>query len=179
MTLFNWLTSRKKSTAKAESRLGKVVSHLGKAAPAQSKLSKGGPQNSRIAKQQRAEIEGAAAHGKFHPSTHRTAYETKHGNPAHVDAAFDGDETAGFLLGLWVECRTTWEGGITAKWDESAGVMTWKVGGKSYDFPADFEIATVFARYGSKGKWYWEEWRGRSGAGEFPLLDAGMPLPRR
>jgi hypothetical protein len=100
----------------------------------------------------------------------------------HTDAKFDEEETANFLLGMEVECRSTWI--AAARWTEeaSAMVLTVKKTGKGYTFPGiDYDAAKDFAEAYSKGSWYWIEWVGKYGTnGPVALEPEDVPgLARR
>lgn len=107
-----------------------------------------------------------------------TVVASKHGYITHVDAAFDDEENAAFVLGIKVTARSTWID--AAQWDEGNSVLTLTIDGKEYTFPGvDYTGAVVFSRYNSKGKWYWEQWRSKSGENEFlPLEPAYKPMFR-
>ncbi len=162
MGLFDWLRGRKKPDPLA----------------AQSKLAsraKGAP-----GKAARQAQEGFRS--SFRPKPVRTVITSNRGFPAHIDAAFVGDELASFLLGLTVTCRSTWI--ESARWQEEQAVMTLTVDGKGYDFPGiTYEEAHVFAHYPSKGVWFWQIYRGRlrgaTAATKAYVVDEGMRLPRR
>jgi hypothetical protein len=82
----------------------------------------------------------------------------------HTDAAFDEDELASFLLGIAVQCRSSWID--WALWNEGASelVLTVKKSGRAYTFPGqDYEAALDFAKAYSKGHFYWIELAQRFG----------------
>ncbi len=164
MSFWGWLTGRgkgKPNSLAAQSKLATAA----RAAPGQ------------VAR-------GAGARmPRAHPTRPaRTVIPSNLNNPTHIDAGFDGEELAGFLLGLTIPCRSSWID--SARWDEDASNMTLTVDGKGYDFPGiGYEEAQVFAHYPSKGKWFWGVYRGRlgttAGVTKAYVVDEGMRLPRR
>ncbi len=145
MGLFDWLRGRKKpDPLAAQSRLASRA--------------RGAPSSG--AARDAAAL--AKLRGRPTPRPARTVIPSVRGYPAHIDAAFNGDELASFLLGLTVPCRSSWID--SARWDEDASNMTLTVDGKGYDFPGiTYDEAQVFAHYPSKGIWFHQIYKGRLG----------------
>jgi hypothetical protein len=104
---------------------------------------------------------------------------TRPGGTVHLDAAFDDDEMSDFLLGLAVECRSTWI--EQAQWNQQDSVLTLRLrrNGRDYRFPGiGYPEAVHFGQAYSKGHWYWSDWRGHIGVNSpftlEPALEPGM-----